>query len=978
MSDLKSFAEWILARHARLGAVTELRALRRTESGEKSTAAGYYGPDELPQLLSDLSPVSPVPRRRIPPNDHPRVGEANFYFSLQGVDPIVAEGRRGRLTRAWETARDRDITVYTLFPIDVDPIRPAGVSSTDAEKLAALQVADRVAEWLCSKGVPPMRADSGNGFHLLVPLVPYRGSDIARAAHDAHDLLKLLDTKFSSAGARVDTGNFNPSRIFKLYGTLAVKGVSTPDRPHRLATIDLAHVPEDVDLFEVLQPDLALFRTRGKQPRASAHGPNPRPDAAPARSALPRQSPEHADLWQRWRLEALASLSLEDVYGELLTGILREGWLECRDPSSPTGDRHPSAGVADGSGSAERGTFHSFRTGDSISVFDFLMQQGRASSFREACLWIAHRTGVALPAPPERLPDPTAPFDLQAVDTFLLSLRAETDPNQKLNRIRAFLQVLASVPALEQNAALLSLHQATGLALTVLRRTLADQRREQHTKTPLTIPTGMRVLEVIRGEEALFSVFQRLVELLVPLERFYARQGSMVFIQPGGQPLPVTEGNLAGLLSGWIEVRTLQRCAGRLEVVGYEPLPPLMARTFVNNPRIRDLLPPLTTFAHAPFFASDWSFVARSGYHPVDGGVYYDGPVLKPAPHKTSALDTLLRGTPWKSPVDRVNFLGALVTALTMSHWTNGHGVVAINANREGTGKSVLAQTLALVMEGRKSTSITFEPDQAEFEKQLATRVELGERVICIDNIKLRRPVESAVLERTVTDFRPNFRRLGSNSSITREQNDLLFCLTMNRTLLGPDMRRRSLPINLHGEGASLRHPDALPDPRAWLLSHWQELVAEVAGLVVVWLEAGRPQDGTARHSTSDGWAGTIDAILRANGHTGFLSNYDSSMSTYDRDHLLMGEICREHATTEARTALGWAELLREGLLEERFKDGWGRLKSGQAQSVIVARLFQSYLHARLEVEGKVFRLVRSEPRGATHSPLFHFAAEET
>ena len=53
------------------------------------------------------------------------------------------------------------------------------------------------------------------------------------------------------------------------------------------------------------------------------------------------------------------------------------------------------------------------------------------------------------------------------------------------------------------------------------------------------------------------------------------------------------------------------------------------------------------------------------------------------------------------------------------------------------------------------------------------------------------------MLERCITDTRLNFRRLGSNTAITRPQNDLLFCLTMNLTQLGPDLRRRALPLNL-------------------------------------------------------------------------------------------------------------------------------------------------------------------------------------
>ncbi len=103
--------------------------------------------------------------------------------------------------------------------------------------------------------------------------------------------------------------------------------------------------------------------------------------------------------WQEWREKALVALRLEDVYQELLTGrTCNGGWLECRDPWSPTADQDPSAGVADGSGEAERGQFHSFISGESISVFDFLIKRGLATDFNTACEQVADLSGVPLPA----------------------------------------------------------------------------------------------------------------------------------------------------------------------------------------------------------------------------------------------------------------------------------------------------------------------------------------------------------------------------------------------------------------------------------------------------------------------------------------------------------------------------------------------------------------------------------------------------
>jgi hypothetical protein len=48
-------------------------------------------------------------------------------------------------------------------------------------------------------------------------------------------LLAGLGDRFDGDGVEIDRAVFNPSRIARLYGTLAAKGDDTPERPHRLS-----------------------------------------------------------------------------------------------------------------------------------------------------------------------------------------------------------------------------------------------------------------------------------------------------------------------------------------------------------------------------------------------------------------------------------------------------------------------------------------------------------------------------------------------------------------------------------------------------------------------------------------------------------------------------------------------------------------------------------------------------------------------
>ncbi len=969
--SLRPWLGWVLRRHAALDAATEIRILAK--GSIRGTWAGLFGPDDLERLVLDLAPATPRPRTQIPRGDHPRCGEANIYFGLHGVRRELAVDARRALARVRTTVKDRDIVAYTLFPVDVDPVRePRHLPASDPEKAAAREVAEAIRAWLGEHGVRSLLADSGNGHHLLVPLTRAAGEEVPRAARDAHDLLRLLDRRFSTEAAKVDTAIANPSRIFKLYGTLAVKGEPTADRPHRWAGIDLADIPADVDLFAILADELGRFR--------AAEAPARAPTRPPARrSTPPRPAPRTGtQTWKDWRGEVLAVLDLGAVYGELLTGKRSgDGWLQCRDPDSPTGDRHPSAGVADGAPEAERGTFHSFRSGESCSAFDFLVRLGRAADFRQACALVADLTGIPLPAggPPSADPD-------AVMARFRDRWPTLPDDDARRALVRDTIAALLELSALERDPHLQEIRTLAGIRAEVFRETVAEVRRARREiedarpappPPPLPPPPDDRpVVDYVTNRDTVDGLFDAITDIVRPLDRLFTTGQELVFVDPGNGPIPVQERNLGGLLSALLEVRFLAAHEDGDAFLRFGVLPVDLARAFVSSPRVRRRLPRLKTYARSPIFDTRWRFVGTPGFH-RGSGVFYDGPEVQPT-DGSKHLCEALQDFHFKNEADLVNVAGALVTAITMPHWGRGHPFLAINGNKPGVGKSTLARVVGVIVEGAEPHTVSYVPDDNEFEKQLATRVEAGDRIIVVDNAKTRRPIESAVLERCITDSRLTFRRLGSNTAITRPSNDILFCLTMNLTQMGPDLRRRALPVNLelHTNVRSVRYP--VDDLVGAVLRHRLEILGELAGMVRAWLDADQPAcEDPARHSTGQRWAATVDAILRLSGFDGFLTNFDASEHAFDGRYALMVEIAAEHHARPAATAADWAEWLGEGPLEERFKDRRGNLRTARARATIVGGLFNDYLDTTFDVDGKTFELVREEPSWARRSPTYGF-----
>ena len=166
------------------------------------------------------------------------------YFTLQVIDPRLIGRSMNRLRPAKTTTSDNNVMAYRWLPVDIDPQRPAGISSSDSELQAALGIREEVADWVCKNmDLPhPVKGMSGNGGHLLFPLPDLPVSEGSTGF--IKRTLEGLSSRFSNDTIHIDTAVFNPARIWKAYGTTARKGDEVPAnkyreaRPHRMAFID--------------------------------------------------------------------------------------------------------------------------------------------------------------------------------------------------------------------------------------------------------------------------------------------------------------------------------------------------------------------------------------------------------------------------------------------------------------------------------------------------------------------------------------------------------------------------------------------------------------------------------------------------------------------------------------------------------------------------------------------------------------------
>lgn len=200
--------------------------------------------------------------------------EANFYFTLNTCNAALLARSANRISEKLDPlTSDRDITRRCWLPIDIDPVRPAGVSSTDEELQAATDIAAAIREFLADMHFhEPVEARSGNGFHLLYP-IDLPNDEESRMLVES--VLKVLDARFSSAVVSVDTKVGNAARIFRLYGTYSRKGDDLPNRPHRRSEITCIPdgMPGRIDPTprERLQAVADMMPKPEQNPKTNAH-----------------------------------------------------------------------------------------------------------------------------------------------------------------------------------------------------------------------------------------------------------------------------------------------------------------------------------------------------------------------------------------------------------------------------------------------------------------------------------------------------------------------------------------------------------------------------------------------------------------------------------------------------------------------------------------------------------------------------------
>ncbi len=389
---------------------------------------------------------------------------------------------------------------------------------------------------------------------------------------------------------------------------------------------------------------------------------------------------------------------------------------------------------------------------------------------------------------------------------------------------------------------------------------------------PAFFADGRRSIE-LPGDNRLLSEFASDVgDALSQADIFY-RGGSAFTIDPDARCLRLVTPDY---LRTWTEKHL---CCYRIKKVGDSGTTVQIRRTMtlgdadgvLASPQFLEQLQPITRVnpVSMPVLrASGWLELLAPGYD-TESRTFtcLDGPAVVAADldFATSTLNDLLREFCWAD--------GERSKAVALSAMLTVYGAqllpekslrpaFIIVANSEGAGKTLLTKCATVPVLGSVPTGSRARDDD-EMRKLLLSTVIEGRHVLLLDNCKGHLSSES--LEAFLSCQNYSGRVLGQNRSFTGENNVVVF-ITGNGMTLSPDMRRRSLFVELHldverAEDREFKSRLEVPQ----LLEKRTDILSSMWTLTKSWFDAMRPPPSRS-HSAFPDWADIIGGIVEFSG----------------------------------------------------------------------------------------------------------------
>lgn len=334
---------------------------------------------------------------------------------------------------------------------------------------------------------------------------------------------------------------------------------------------------------------------------------------------------------------------------------------------------------------------------------------------------------------------------------------------------------------------------------------------------------------------------------------------SWVVLDHDTDTLAVELGNIAAFWS--------QRAQG-MQRTGF---PRAAIKTFMSC-REYGTIKQLVAFVAHPTLRADGSLIEKVGYDSASRlfltaalpGLDVNNKMTPKQAQK--ALATLIEPFdefPWSRPVDRTVFLAALFT-VGLRHLFDVVPLFAFASPKQGSGKTLLAESISRLWYGTTLSKATWTPNPEEMEKRIAAFLLAGDRIVCLDNVAEGTRLDDTTLNKVLTSRRNTFRILGRTERVELT-NEATWFATGNQLAISGDMVRRALMCYID---AKTPDPSArqfrIPELAEWVQEHRTPLMNAALSIVASWITAGKPVPSKPRrdYGSFGAWYSTLRPLL--------------------------------------------------------------------------------------------------------------------
>jgi len=334
--------------------------------------------------------------------------------------------------------------------------------------------------------------------------------------------------------------------------------------------------------------------------------------------------------------------------------------------------------------------------------------------------------------------------------------------------------------------------------------------------------------------------------------------------------IPVTKSFMAGQLC---EVAVIQKFDKRSN--GWvDSAPPKELTAAIIDYVGRWTVPQLHAIVETPVMRPDKTILCAPGYDPGTG-LYFDPngagfPPIPKNPTRDDALRSLadllhlFREFPFvdqrqdgSSPSLSVVLAAILTLFVRRSIPTSPF--FAITAPSPGSGKSLIARILSILVCGRLPATVNQAIDREEERKAIFSALLFGDPVISIDNIE--RPVESSFLCSIATETEVRDRLLGESKMVSAP-TDTVFLFNGNNLTFRGDITRR---VVLSVIDPQCERPDERKfdwDILSYVREHRGELVSAALTILRAYVAAGKPKQQISAFGGFEEWSRIVRSSL--------------------------------------------------------------------------------------------------------------------